>query len=380
MWVLALPPARRSVTRPLERPLPTASVHRLRQRLPRTGRSLPAPLAHCLSDGSLLQVRSPRSIFFLQRQRPLAMGRAPLPLWPLLPQAPSSIRRKRPALLGHLRLVLPPSATSARDLAAASVAPARRPAAGVGGEGRACHPLGAEAVAATSGIASTAPAAPVLSTVGLCAAVTAAAAVDAVSASRFAIVAALRSGAAAVVVAGPGESSPPPAAQPTAGSGILVAGAAAADADSQPPPPVAGAGASVRLSSAAVSAITADGPLVDAAADAGASPSAPATGVVAPVTDVRAEPGVPPLPRRMVLPELARLGADSFCSEVIRNIRSAGHMLLTSSVAFPAFERVSIVLSTSADPFRILIVDCAETVAPVLNRVEFGGALSLQML
>lgn len=65
---------------------------------------------------------------------------------------------------------------------------------------------------------------------------------------------------------------------------------------------------------------------------------------------------------------------------VIHNMRSAGRMLLYSSVFFPAFERVSIVLSTSADPSTLVILDCAGKFAPVRDCFEFGRELSSRLL
>lgn len=79
-------------------------------------------------------------------------------------------------------------------------------------------------------------------------------------------------------------------------------------------------------------------------------------------------------------PELARLGADKFCSEVIRNMRSSGRMLLSSPVVFPAFERVSIVLSTSAHPTKLVILDCGEGDRPVADRRAYAKALVRRML
>lgn len=127
-------------------------------------------------------------------------------------------------------------------------------------------------------------------------------------------------------------------------------------------PPAAAAASAARASSL---------PPVAAAGKALSGSGAPAT--------LDAANGVHTQPRRVVLPELARLGADKFCSEVIRNMRSAGRMLLSSSVVFPAFERVSVVLSTSSDPSRLIILDCAEHAAPVRDRVDFSKALSSQM-
>lgn len=120
---------------------------------------------------------------------------------------------------------------------------------------------------------------------------------------------------------------------------------------------------------------------------AGAFPVAPvgpaaasASGVASPAVDAGGTAQAPVKQHRpVVLPELARIGADNSCSEVICNMRSAGPMLLTSPVVFPAFERVSVVLSTSAHPSKIVILDYADPVRSVGDRVGFANALVARM-
>lgn len=80
----------------------------------------------------------------------------------------------------------------------------------------------------------------------------------------------------------------------------------------------------------------------------------------------------------IVLPELARLGADSFCIEVIRNMRSAGRMLLSSPVVFPAFQQVSVVLCSLTDPGKLIILDCADKERSAGKRREFAEELVRQ--
>lgn len=85
-------------------------------------------------------------------------------------------------------------------------------------------------------------------------------------------------------------------------------------------------------------------------------------------------------PRRVVLPELALIGSDKFCSEIIINMRSAGRMLLANLVVFLEFERVSLVLSTSSDPTKLVILDCAEDARSRAEQVAFGSALASRMV
>lgn len=85
-------------------------------------------------------------------------------------------------------------------------------------------------------------------------------------------------------------------------------------------------------------------------------------------------------PRSVVLTELSRIWADKFCAEVILKMRSAGRILLASSVVFPAFERVSLMLSTSSDPTKLIILDCAEQVRHVEQRIAFGIALANRLV
>lgn len=60
----------------------------------------------------------------------------------------------------------------------------------------------------------------------------------------------------------------------------------------------------------------------------------------------------------------ARLGADGFCQEALRSMRSTGRMLMAKKDAFPAWSSVFVVLvkgtARAGDPEQLVMVDCAE--------------------
>lgn len=82
----------------------------------------------------------------------------------------------------------------------------------------------------------------------------------------------------------------------------------------------------------------------------------------------------------VVLPEMVRLGGDKYFQDVISNMRSAGRLLLANPVVQPSFERVSIVLSTSSDPAKLIVLDCVDEPRPAAERRAFAKAVVRQMM
>lgn len=69
------------------------------------------------------------------------------------------------------------------------------------------------------------------------------------------------------------------------------------------------------------------------------------------------------------LSEQAQIGADTFSTEVIRNVRASGRMLMTNPAVFRAFLSVSIGLSSTS---KLVILDCNDKPQSNTTRQAFA--------
>ena len=82
----------------------------------------------------------------------------------------------------------------------------------------------------------------------------------------------------------------------------------------------------------------------------------------------------------LVLRALNRLGADPFCHEVLRNLRSSGRMLLRDRSAFPVWRSVHILLAKGdglpSDPTQLFLLDCSDEERPRAERRLLAQSVS----